>query len=209
MSQSQRHERLRLLVKKLNRERKQRGKQIDILCKDLITANRDFVDRLEGVGFAASFYKALLGTSNLRFLLTRATRLIEQELPGVKVSFFLRHQGPCQWYDLDGIGRPRPAQRRVEDGFDPELAESICKLNKRCTAEDVLGAGLEGNLQLLSEVSMVTLPLNDLGRALGFMLMYRPAPGRLGKDEVHKVGLITCGLSHAIRRCATPAHVSL
>jgi hypothetical protein len=208
MSQSQRHERLRLLIKKLNRERKQRGKQVDILCNDLIAANRDFVDRLEGVGFAASFYKALLGTSNLRMLLTRATRLIEQELPGVKISFFLRYQGSCRLYDLDFADRSRLAGARVEDCFGPELAESICKLNRRCTAEEVLSAGIDGNLQLLSDVSMTTLPLNDLGRALGFVLLHCSRPRQLTRDEVRKVGLITCGLSHAIRRCHSPAHVS-
>lgn len=208
MSQSQRQQRLRLLVRKLNRERKQRAQQVDILCNDLIAANRDFVGRLEGVGFAAGFYKALLGTTNLRTLVSRATRLIEQELTDVKVSFFLRHDGPCQLYDFGRSDRSRLAQPRVEDCFSSELAESICKLNKRCTIDDVVGAGLEGNLQLLNEVSMVTLPLNDLGRALGFVLMYRPMPRRLGRKDIHKVGLITCGLSHALHHCYRPAHMA-
>ena len=208
MSQSQRHQRLRLLIKKLNQERKQRGKQVDILCNDLIAANRDFVRRLEGVGFAAGFYKALLGTSNLRSLVTRATRLVEQELPGVRISFFLRQEGQCQLYDFGRVDRSRLAEPCVEDCFGPELAESICKLNRRCTADDVLNAGLEGNLQLLNTVSMTTLPLNDLGRPLGFVLMYRKMPNRLGRDDVQKLSLITCGLSHAIRCCYSPAHTS-
>ena len=208
MSQSQRQQRLRLLVKKLNQERKQRGKQVDILCNDLIAANRDFVQRLEGIGFAAGFYKALLGTTDLRTLLMRATRLIEQELPGAGVSFFLRHDGPCRLLSLDNRDRSRLRRPSVEDCLSAEMVESICKSNRRCTIDDMVNMGLEGNQQLLSDVSMVTLPLSDLGRALGFVLLHRPMPRQLSREEANKVGLITCGLSHAIRSCRTPAPMS-
>lgn len=208
MSQSQRQIRLRLLVKKLNQERKRQAKQVDILCNDLIAANRGFVRRLDGVGFAAGFYKALLGTSNQRTLLTRATGLIERELPGARVAFFLRQNAECELCVLDGRDTPRFGDQRLEDCFGPELAESICKTNKRCTLDDMFGMGLEGNLKGLNEISMATLPLNNLGRALGFILLYRPLPRRLTREELHKVGLITCGLSHAIQGCRTPVPLS-
>ncbi|MBN1362958.1 MAG: GAF domain-containing protein [Sedimentisphaerales bacterium] len=208
MSQSQRQTRLRLLVKKLNRERKRQARQVDILCNDLIGANRGFVRRLDGVSFAAGFYKALLGTDHLRILLQRAARQIEQELPGTGVAFFLRQGAECELYPLDGRDEPRFGGRRLEDCFGPEIAEHICKSNKRCTLDDMAAMGLEGSLKGLDEVSMATLPLNDLGRALGFILLYRPLPRRLTGEELHKVGLITCGLSHAIRGCRTPAPLS-
>jgi hypothetical protein len=208
MSQSQRQERLRLLVRKLNQERKRQTKQVDILCNDLISANRGFVRRLDGVSFAATFYKALLGTSNLRTLLTRAARLIEQELPGAGVAFFLRQNAECELYALDGRGGSRLENERLEDYFGPELTENICKANKRCTVEDMLGMGLGGNPSGLKGVSIVTLPLNDLGRSLGFILLHRPMPRRLTREEWHKVGLITCGLSHAIQGCRTPIPLS-
>lgn len=208
MSQSQRQRRLRLLVRKLNQERKRQAKQVDILCNDLIAANRGFVKRLDGVGFAAGFYKALLGTSNLRNLLTRAADLIEKEVPGVRVAFFLRQNADCELYALDGRHGLRCGGRRLEDCIDAELADSICKSNKRCTLDDMFSMGLEGNLKGLREVSMTTLPLKDLGRALGFILLYRPLPRRLTSQELHKVGLITCGLSHAISGCRAPVPLS-
>ncbi len=208
MHQSQRQRRLRLLVKTLNRQRKQQARQVDILCNDLIDANRSFVRRLDGVGFAAGFYKALLGTTHLRTLLRRAARLIEQELPGTQVAFFLRQNAECEFYPLDGGEGPRLAGRRLEDTFAGELADTICKSNKRCTIDDMFGMGLEGNLKGLNEISMATLPLNDLGRALGFILLYRPLPRRLTNAELRKIGLITCGLSHAIRGCCAPMSVN-
>ncbi len=206
MSQTQRQTRLRLLVKKLNQERKRQAKQVDILCNDLIAANRSFVRRLDSVGFAAGFYKALLGTNHLRGLLKRAARLIEQEVPGAGVAFFLRQNADCEYYGLGGHAVPRFGGRRLEECITSELAESICKSNKRCTLDDMFGMGLEGNLKELNETSMATLPLNDLGRALGFIFLYRPLPRRLTREELHKVGLITCGLSHAIQGCRVSVH---
>lgn len=202
MSQSQRQKRLRLLVSRLNQERKRQGRQVDILCNDLIAAQRGFVARLDGVGFAAGFYKALLGASDLRTLLKRAARLIERELGGAGVAFFLRLDGPCEHYPLDG--RDPDSRRSPQECFTGGLAERICKSNRRCTTDDLVGMGLEGDLQGLNGFSIATLPLNDLGRAVGFLLVYRPLPGRLTNTELQKVGLITCGLSQAIRGCRAP-----
>ena len=55
MSQDQRQERLRLLIKKLNKARKRQASQVDILCNDFIVAQRDFVKRLNSVTFATAF----------------------------------------------------------------------------------------------------------------------------------------------------------
>ena len=208
MSQSQRQRRLRLLVRRLNRQRKQQARQVDILCADLVAANRGFVRRLDGVSFAAGFYKSLLGAGNLRSLLKRAGQLIAKELPGASVSFFLRQSEGCEFQAFDDRQASQIAEPRLEDGFGPELIDSICKWNKPCTVDDLLGMGLEGSPRGLEQISIATLPLNDLGRALGFILIYRPMPNRLRHEELRKIGLVTCGLSHAIRGCRTPVHLS-
>jgi hypothetical protein len=207
MSQSQRQRRLRLLVRRLNQERKQQARKIDILCSDLIAANRSLVRRLDGVSFAAGFHKALLGAGNVRSVLERASCLIKQELPGANVAFFLRQGADCELYALGDQQALYLADRRLADCFGPELADNICKSNKRCTLDDMFGMGLEGNLNGLNKISIATLPLNDLGRALGFILLYRPMPHQLTSEELHKIGLITCGLSHAIQGCRPPVHL--
>jgi hypothetical protein len=206
MSQSQRQKRLRLLVKKLNKERKRQASQIDILCNDLIAAHRSFVNRLNGISFAASFYKNLLGESDLRRLLMRAGQLLGKEVPGANITFFLRQPDGCRVPTFESHEALLIENRPLEDHFQPVLVDNICKANRPCSFEDLLEMGLEGNLTDLNEVSMATLPLNDLGRALGFMLMYRPVPCRLRADELRQASLITCGLSHAIAGCRVPLH---
>ena len=206
MSQSQRHKRLRLLIKKLNRQRKRQASQIDILCNDLISAHRGFLKRLSSVSFAAEFYKNLLGDSDLRSLLVRAGRLLREELPGTSITFFLRHPEGCQVYTVDGQDSCAVEDQPLEDVFTPELVDNICKSNRLCLLDEMCCMGLEGDLAELSQVSAAALPLNDLGRSLGFLLLYRPASYPLKTEELHKVGLVTCGLSHAISGCRLPLH---
>jgi len=204
MSQTERHRRLRLLLRQHNRQRKQQAKKIDILCNDLIAAQRHFIQKLSHVGFAANFYKALLGSSDLRTLLAQAGQLIQQDVPGAAVAFFLRQTDGCELHVAKGQGADG---QRLEECFTDDLIESVCKANRPCVLDDLLGMGLAAHPTLLRSVSMVTLPLNDLGRSLGFVLLSRATAHPLSADEVERVSLITCGLSRAIRGCSLTLHM--
>lgn len=208
MSQTDRQKRLRLLVRQLNRRRKQQASQIDIVCRDLIAAQRSFLDRLQGVSFAAQFYKSILGSTDLNDLLERAGRALRDELPGAGVSFFLRQSEGCELHTTQA-GEAVPGQdARPEDCLPPDLVDSICKANRPCTLDDMLGMCLAGSLKRLGRIAPATLPLSDLGRPLGFMFLYRRAPQVLSAAELQRVSLILCGLSQAIHAARTPLHAS-
>lgn len=207
MNQDQRHQRLRLLVKKLNKERKRQASKVDILCNDLVGAQRGFVKRLNDVSFAAHFYKSLLGISNLSTLLSRAGQLMVDQVPGAGITFFVRGSDGFQRHSYEGNAPIQIDDQPLEDYFERELADNICKSNRSCTADDMFSMGFHGNPQSLSGISMATLPLKDLGRALGFVLLYRPITQPLTAQELFTVGLVTCGLSHAVAACPSPAHL--
>ena len=198
MNQSPRLTRLRLLVKRVNKERKRQAAKIDILCNDLIAAHRDFIHRLRNIGFAARFYKSLLGAADPQTLLSRAAYALQEELPGTNVSFFLRR------YDAPAaqVSRRHEAlmveEELLENRFGDDLVESICKANKPCSAEDLFGMGLAGNPQNYKRISLATLPLSDLGRSLGFALLSRPVAQPLTESELHRVNMVMSGLSQAI-----------
>jgi hypothetical protein len=207
MSQTDRNRRLRLLLRELNRRRKQQASQIDILCHDLIGAQRTFLKRLDGIGFAAQFYKSLLGCTDLNTLLTRAGRLFQGQLPGAGVAFFLRQ--PDGLLHVLGNGDTLPLENpRPEEYFSPELMNSICKANRPCSLDDMVGMGLEGDLKDLSRFSVATLPLNDLGRPLGFVLFYRRLPQVLTGAELRGISPVLCGLAQALRAARVPLPVS-
>ena len=206
MSQAERHKRLRLLLKKHNKERKRQSHKIDILCNDLIGAQGEFMRRLNNIGFTARFYKDLLGVGDLRNLLLRAGRFIRAELPGAHVTFFLRYPEGGEWQVVESDTAGDLADQRLEDCFTRELLEAVCKSNRPCTVDDLVGMGLAGNPAGLKRISLATVPLSDLGRPLGFVLVYRAAPPALSRDELERIGLITCGLARAIRGACVPLH---
>ncbi len=204
MSQTERQRRLRLLVKKLNKERKRQVSKVDILCNDLIGAQREFLRRLNQISFAARFYKGLLGTADLRTMVIQAGRLLREELQDTRIVFFLRQGEGGETRALDVDLACDSEEVRLEEYVSPSLAANVSRSNRLCTMEDLLGMGLEGNPQVLSRFSAATVPLNDMGRSLGFLLLCRAAESPLRTDELERVTLIMCGLSQAIRSCGVP-----
>jgi hypothetical protein len=202
----QRHKRLRLLIKKINKERKSQAQQIDILCGDLISAHREFIKKLNTIGFAANFYESIVGTTDLNTLLHIAAKFIKNEIPDVNIVFFLRQTDS---FELHLFVTSQPIileKQQLENSFTPELMEGICKSNRVCTVDDMFAMGLEGNLAVLGKISVVTVPLSYAGQSLGFILMYRPSENELTAKELGNISAITSGLSRAIRSCRLVLH---
>jgi len=198
---NQRYKRLRRLVKKLNIERKKQAKKTDILCNDLIAAQRDFIKRLDVISFAANLYELIAGATDLGTLLNTGGRLIEQEIPGANVAFFLRR---TQNFELHMVESRRPltlAKNDIKNSFTPELVDNVCRLNKICTLNDMFAMGLQGNLTKFKEISVATIPLGRQGSSLGFMLLSRSSQQKLRPDDLTKAMAIVPGLSRAISSC--------
>jgi hypothetical protein len=212
MDQNQRHKRLRLLVSKLNKERKKQAQKTDMLCNDLIAAQRDFIKRLNAISFAADFYKSIIGITDLDKLLFTAKKLIKDELADAETSFFLRNansSAPSAGLEntLENDKPIASAKKCLEDYFTTEVIENICKSNKICTLDEMFTMGLQGNLVKLSKISAFAVPLSQLGLSLGFILIYRSSGKNLSTEELNKISAITCGLARAIQSCQALSHI--
>jgi len=193
-----RHQRLRLLLKSLNKQRKLQAKKIDILCNDLIEAQRDFIKKLNIISFKAHFYEAILSATDLNGLLTCAGRLIKQLAGQVNIAFFLPKQ---QGFELHLFESEHPItldKESLENCFNAEMVENICKSNKICTLEDMFTMGLQGSPKLFNSIAAVTIPLCRLGRSQGFILIYHSAENKLSKTELNNISAAAPGLSSAI-----------
>jgi len=199
----QRHRRLRLLIKKLNRDRKKQNQKIDILCNDLIGAQRNFIKRLGIISFAANFYESIIGTTDLNKLLYTAVEFFRAENADVNVTFFLRQEENFELFMFES-GRPIAIERQyIENCFTPELMDNISKSNKVCSLDDMFAMGLQGNLNELNKISSVTIPLGLLGSSLGFVLVYCSSENKLTTDEIGRISTVISGLSRAITSCQT------
>jgi hypothetical protein len=197
----QRHRRLRLLIKKLNKDRKKQNQKIDILCNDLIAAQRNFIKRLGIINFTANFYESIIGTTDLDKLLYTGVEFFKAENADANVTFFLRQEENFELYMFEG-DRPIAIEKQyIESCFTPELMDNISKSNKMCALDDMFAMGLQGNLNELNKISAVTIPLGLLGSSLGFILVYRSSDNRLTTDEIDKISAVIGGLSRAITSC--------
>lgn len=206
MDHKQRYERLRRLFSKLNKERKKQAKKIDILCKDLIAAQRDFIKRLGTIGFTANFYESIVGMTDLSALLYTAAKLIRKQIADLSVAFFLRKQDNFELH-LFGSERPIVLEKQgLENCFTTELVDNICKSNKLCTLDSLLKMGLQGNPAMLNKISAATVPLDQFGTSLGFILVYRSSENELTAEELDNISAVACGLSRAIQSCQVLLH---
>jgi hypothetical protein len=205
MDNKQRHRRLRLLTKKLNKERKKQAKKIDILCNDLIAAQKEFIKKLNTISFTADFYETIIGTTDIRSLIFTAGKLIKDQISDAKIVFFLRQAENLELHMFESDQPITMEKQHLENCFTPEVVENICKSNKICTLEDMFAMGLAGNPAGLNKLSAVTVPLGRFGPSLGFILIYRSSQNKLTTDELNNISAITGGLSQAIASCMVPS----
>lgn len=202
----QRHKRLRLLIKKLNKKRKKQAKKIDILCNDFIAAQKDFIKSLKTISFIANFYESIIGITDLNSLLHTAVKLIKEKNADTNVTFFLRQSDNFKLCMFESNLPFTLEKQHLENCFTAELMNNICKSNKVCTLDDMFAMGLQGNLIGLNKISGVTIPLGLHGSSLGFILICRSSENKLAAEEISNISAVTSGLSRAIQCCQTILH---
>ena len=206
MEDKQRHRRLRLLIKKLNKTRKKQAKKIDILCNDFIAAQKNFIKSLKTISFIANFYESIIGITDLNSLLYSVVQLIKEENTDANVTFFLRQSDNFELFMFESEQPITLEKQHLENSFTPELMDNICKSNKVCTLDDMFAMGLQCNLIGLNKISGVTIPLGQPGSSFGFALVYRSSENKLTTEEINNISAVTCGLSRAIQSCQATLH---
>ena len=201
MDREARHKRLRTLVRNVNCQRRRQARQIDILCRDLIGAQRRFIRHLETIAFTAAFYKSLLGIRDTGRLLDTAARILGEHVPEVHVIFHLRQHGLFRRYAFDTEAEAESDEARLADCLTTELAEGICKSSRTCGLDDLLALGLQANPAVVSRLSVVTVPLCEGGRSLGFIMLCRGNDQPLTDAEIARATSVAPGLAAAVDVC--------
>lgn len=201
MEYKEREKKLRLLVRKANKGQKKQAKKIDILCNDLIAAQREFIKRLDTISFTAHFYQSILGIMELNSVIFTAGKLIKNEVPDANVAVFLRQTNNFELFMFESEHPIALGKQHLENCFTLEVVEDVCKLNKVCTLDGLFEMGLQGNPVMLNKISAVTIPLGHSGTSCGFILIYRSSQYKLTTEEVNNISGISSGLSRAISSC--------
>lgn len=204
--ENQRYKRLRLLVRKLNRARRVQAKKIDILCNDIVTAQRDFIVRLQTLSFVVDFYEALVGLTDLTAILRTTAGVVRSVIHDAGIVFFLLEGHGFQIHIFDSEQPAGIDAGQFGEIFTSELVRNVCNSYKICLAEDMFAMGLQGNLSVLNKVTFAGIPLSQGGTSVGFLLVYRSAQNELKADELDRIAAITSGLSRAVRSAQVVSH---
>jgi hypothetical protein len=186
---------VRLMVKALNKDRKKQARQIDLLCHDLIDAQRAFVRRLETIGFAAGLYKSLLGAQNTEHVLRILVNDVQSLMPSMDINLVLRQDDRCKIYPLETTTRD---EGHPVDAFDGPLVNAVCRANKTCHLDDLLGMGLSISPQKASRIQMTTLPMPQGGRCMGLIVLTSPANATVPANIIERITLVVSGISQAV-----------
>jgi transcriptional regulator with GAF, ATPase, and Fis domain len=206
VNDEKRNNRLRLLVSRLNKERKKQAQQIDILCNDLLAAQKQFLRELKVISFCADFHESILGLTDLNELLVCAATPLKEHITDATVAFFLLSPGSGDQsqngnFEMHIFESDRPIDlenKRIENFFTADLIDSIAQSSRLCTIDDMLALGLVANPRSLEKVSAVGLPLNHHGCALGCVLLYRSSTNPFTREELKSLEQISSGLSRAL-----------
>jgi hypothetical protein len=204
-----RNTRLRLLIRRFNKQRKQQAKQIDILCNDIISAHKDFLKALKTIGFAADFYNAITGITDLNELLCTAGSHIQKHTPDAHIAFFILtpseiEGGQPDNFELHVFESEQEIdldEKRIENFFSTELVINIAKSNQICSTDDMLAMSLQFSPTCLDKISTAAIPLATAGSSTGFILVYRSSRNPLTLDDLKALSQIAPGLARSIASC--------
>ncbi len=178
-------------------QQKQAGK-IDVLCRDMVSAHREFSTKLATVNFVASCYESLLGCTGLDDLQDTAIRCIRQAVKEADAAVFLLSENGFDVHMAD-VGVSDPVEKReFQHWFTREMVQSISQMNRICSLEQLLRMGLQGSPATLKTISLAALPLGQFGQSLGFVLVYCPAHRPLQTEELSRLAAVSVGLRKAI-----------
>ena len=187
------------VIRSLHSHQKKQAGKIDMLCKDMVSAHREFSTKLATVSFAASYYESLLGCTDLDDLQDTAIRCIRQAIKEADAAVFLLSENDFDVHMADtGVSDP-VEKREFRHWFTREMVQNISQMNRICSLDQLLRMGLQGAPAVLKTISLAAIPLGRFGQSLGFVLVYRPAHRPLQSEELSRLAAVSTGLREAIQ----------
>lgn len=201
MKNSQRYQRIRMLVKSLNAQRKKQARQIDILCNDIIQANRGFIHNLEQIAFTAQFAESIIGINDLDRLLYAASGVIKQHFPQINMTFCIKREDNFNLYSFAADNCRLTDAQTIEQYLNNDLISAVIDSQKLCMMDDLLTMGLQINPTVAKQISVAAVPLADSPVVSGFILLYSALENTSIENCLDKLSSITRSLSIALKAC--------
>jgi hypothetical protein len=185
------------VIRMLRLRHQKQAQQVDILCRDMVSAHQQFAVKLSRMIQVADFYESLLGCSTLQETLNTAIACIEEHIPSAGAAVFLLDENAFEIHSPNEL-LPEGAPSQFQDWFSRDLVLNISLTPRACSLTQMLQLGLQGPPFALKNLSAAAIPLSRAGHAVGFIWIYRSAQNPLTAEELARASAITTGLCHAI-----------
>lgn len=166
----------------------------------MVLANKDVIEQMRVLTYTVDFYESITGETDMTVLLDKAARQVRLFVKNCNVAIFLTNSNGFKLH----MAADNPIEiddNNIEGYFTDEVVNDICRSNKICSLEDMCNMGLQGNPNILNNISTAAVPLGRFGEPVGFILICRDAKNTLSANELEKVATITPGLRNAINAC--------
>ncbi len=199
MNYKHRYHKIKELFKAANRTRRNQKAKIDIVCRGLVDAQREFIYRLNEMAFAAFFFEKIVGITQLDELRNSIISILRSEIGSLDAAIFIRKHnyfnqiilGDCQ------VGISEQLFKSVPD----ETADAVCRSNRVCTLNELTGMGLEYDPVKLGSLSGFTIPMQKGFSSAGFLFIIAPN-GQLQSKDADLLEQLGKGLLKAVESCS-------
>ena len=196
---SSRQKRLRLLIKQLNKTRKIQAQKTDILCNDIISAHKDFLNNLKILSFTADFYESLAGVTELSVLLTTAAEYMKDHFVNSRLAIVLRLPHSFELHIPFSEKDEPKTNCWLADYLTDEIVQAVCKSNQVCTLDEMLKMSMQIPPAMLGKLTAAAIPLSRFGISMGFIIIWKNMPETVTENEIKCIQTITPGLTKAIQ----------
>ena len=204
-----RNQRALRTIRNLRFRQKQYNQKIDILCRDIVGAHSEFIEKLSILTFSIQFHESLLGLSDLSAILEASAEFLRLEMQNTAMAVFMLEAkggyeihfgGSCEKYAIE--------KARFENWFTSQVVHDISHSRQICKLENLLALGLQASPADLKHISIAAIPLGQIGKTMGFVLLYRSVETPFSLPELSRASAIMSPLRMALQRCAANTVIS-
>ena len=112
--------------------------QIDILCRDMVSAHQEFSLKLAKLNFAVSFYESLLSANDRDEILDIAVQCIRSNTDEASAAIFLLEDNGFNVHLADAGLSEHSESHFFQDWFTRRLVNHISRTNQVCSLEQLL-----------------------------------------------------------------------
>jgi hypothetical protein len=195
-----RNQRALRTIRNLRLRQKKYAQKIDILCHDIVGAHGEFIEKLNNLTFSLQFHEALLGATDVCGILESATEFLRHNLQNTSAAVFIIEP---KGFDIHFAGASEQfsiEKSRFEKWFTPQVVYEISHSRQVCTLEQMLAIGLEAPPTAIKHLTAAAVPLGQIGKAMGFVLLYRSSDKPFSSQELSKSASAMPALRIAIER---------